>query len=247
MNELKLFDYKGSEVRMVSKDGEPWWVAKDVCEILEIKSYRSTVSCLDEDEKGVVSVDTLGGAQEVLAVNESGLYSVIFKSRKKEAKEFQRWVTNEVLPQIRKTGSYSVAHHTPAIPQTFAEALRLAADQCEEKERLAAKIELDAPKVVFAESVEVSKDAVLVRDLAKELNSKLGVDIGGNRMFAWLRENGYMISRGADRNMPTQKSVDLGIMTVKTGSRLSPIGSKLTRTPMITAKGVVYFFGKFGE
>ena len=106
MNELQVFNYNGNEVRTIQKDGEPWWVLKDVCGILGISKYRDTASRLDEDERGSVRVDTPGGEQEMTVVNESGLYNVILRSDKPEAKPFRKWVTSEVLPSIRKHGAY---------------------------------------------------------------------------------------------------------------------------------------------
>lgn len=106
MNELQVFNYNGNEVRTIQKDGEPWWVLKDVCGILGISKYRDTASRLDEDERGSVRVDTPGGEQEMTVINESGLYNVILRSDKPEAKPFRKWVTSEVLPSIRKHGAY---------------------------------------------------------------------------------------------------------------------------------------------
>ncbi|MCM3294247.1 Bro-N domain-containing protein, partial [Paenibacillus sp. MER 180] len=113
MNQLQVFNFSGNDIRVVTKDGQPWWVAKDVCEVLEIKNNRDALARLDEDEKGVDSTDTLGGAQQVQVVNEPGLYSLILGSRKPEAKQFKRWITHEVIPTIRKTGAYSVPTLTP--------------------------------------------------------------------------------------------------------------------------------------
>ncbi len=106
MNGLQIFTYNGNEVRTVQKDGEPWWVLKDVCEVLGISKYRDTAARLEDDEREPIRVDTLGGAQEMLCVNESGLYNVILRSDKPEAKPFRKWVTSEVLPAIRKYGAY---------------------------------------------------------------------------------------------------------------------------------------------
>lgn len=112
MNELQIFNYQSNEIRVVVKDGQPWWVAKDICETLEIQNSRDAMQRLDEDEKGVVLTDTLGGAQELQAVNEPGLYTLVLGSRKPEAKTFKRWITHEVIPAIRKTGSYAMQSQT---------------------------------------------------------------------------------------------------------------------------------------
>lgn len=114
MNELQTFTYNSAQVRTIEKNGEPWFVAKDVCEILSISKYRDAVARLDEDERGSVRVDTLGGEQEMAAVNESGLYTLILRSDKPEAKPFRKWVTGEVLPTIRKTGSYNAKADKPS-------------------------------------------------------------------------------------------------------------------------------------
>lgn len=106
MNELQVFTYNGNEVRTVQKDGEPWWVLKDVCEVLGIGNSRMTYERLEEDEKGVSLIDTLGGKQQMQVINESGLYNVILRSDKPEAKPFRKWVTSEVLPSIRRHGAY---------------------------------------------------------------------------------------------------------------------------------------------
>ncbi|MCS1351187.1 Bro-N domain-containing protein [Mechercharimyces sp. CAU 1602] len=102
----RVFDYNGSDVRTLTQNGEPWFVAKDVCEVLDISNHRDAVYRLDDDERGSVLVDTLGGKQEVAAINEPGLYTLILRSRKPEAKTFKRWITHEVIPTIRKTGQY---------------------------------------------------------------------------------------------------------------------------------------------
>ena len=108
MNNLQIFNYKDNEVRTIEKDGITWWVLKDVCEILSIKNSRDVFDRLDEDEKGVDLIDTLGGKQNINVVNESGLYNVILRSDKEEAKPFRKWVTSEVLPSIRKYGGYEL-------------------------------------------------------------------------------------------------------------------------------------------
>lgn len=119
MNQLQVFNFSGTDIRVVTKDGQPWWVAKDVCDVLEIKNSRDALGRLDEDEKGVASTDTLGGTQQVQVVNESGLYSLVLSSRKPEAKQFKRWITHEVIPAIRKTGTYSIASLSPELQAIF--------------------------------------------------------------------------------------------------------------------------------
>lgn len=110
MNDLQIFNYNGNDVRTIQIDGEPWWVLKDVCMVLNIGNARDVFNRLDDDEKGVDQIDTLGGKQNMQIVNESGLYNVILRSDKPEAKPFRKWVTSEVLPSIRKTGGYQLPH-----------------------------------------------------------------------------------------------------------------------------------------
>lgn len=137
----------GAAVRVITRDGEPWFVAADVCAALTVGNTAMAMARLDDDEKGVSSIDTPGGQQRLAIVNESGLYSLILGSRKPEAKRFKKWVTAEVLPSIRKTGVYSVtaARPQPTIPKSLSEALRLAADHAEVKERAEANAAVRSP------------------------------------------------------------------------------------------------------
>lgn len=244
MNNLpQVFMYQGDQIRTVIKDGEPWFVLKDLCEILEIGNPSQVRSRLDD---GVISneviPDALGRKQDTTFVNEDGLYDVVLESRKPEAKAFRKWVTSEVLPSIRKTGNYSIA---PQLPQTYKEALVALLSKVEENEHLQFKIETDKPLVLFAESLQVSQDSILVADMAKILRQN-GIMIGGIRFFQWLRENGYLIKSGSDYNLPTQRSMELQLFEVKTGTRNGSDGTvKITRTPKVTGKGQIYFVNKF--
>ena len=246
---LQTWSYGNSEIRTIQKDGEPWWVLSDVCKVLELSSPHKVADRLEADEKGRNLIPTLGGMQEMTTVNESGLYAVILRSDKPQAKPFRRWVTSEVLPSIRKHGAYMT-------DQTLEQALtspdfliQLATQLKEEKEqrkRLEAKVEQDKPKVLFADSVSASKSSILVGELAKILKQN-GVDTGQFRLFAWLRENGYLIKReGSDYNMPTQKSVEMGLFEVKQTIITHSDGHITTnKTPKVTGKGQVYFVNKF--
>lgn len=199
MNQVpQVFSYEQQPVRTVLLDGQPWFVAKDVCDILDISNSRDAIGRLDADEKGVASTDTPGGAQEMQVVNEYGLYTLILGSRKPEAKQFKRWVTHEVIPAIRRTGTYSVG-----IPQTFAEALRLAADQQERLEEQRRLLEIAKPKAEFFDQVASSKDAIQIGDAAKVLNIS---GIGRNRLFAILRDKGVLMQG----NIPYQTYIDKG-------------------------------------
>ena len=249
MNNLQIFIYNGNEVRTIQKDGEPWWVLKDVCGILGISKYRDTASRLDEDERGSVRVDTPGGEQEMTVVNESGLYNVILRSDKPEAKPFRKWVTSEVLPSIRKHGAYMTPQKIEEVllnPDTIIKlATELKAEQ-EKRVALESKVEQDKPLVAFANSVSVAKTSILVGELAKLLKQN-GVDMGQNRLFAWMRENGYLISRkGTDYNMPTQRSMEMELFEIKLTTISHGDGhTSISKTPKVTGKGQIYFINLF--
>lgn len=215
---IKEFQFDGRGVRIIEKDGEPWFVAADVCTVLSIGNSRDAVARLDDDEKDDVGItDTIGRGQTATAINESGLYSLILTSRKPEAKPFKKWVTSEVLPSIRKTGSYSAASQ---IPQTLPEALRLAADLAERLEfqtQLAAagvrlvsemkpKIEEMEPKAAFFDTVTESRDAIDIGSVAKVLN----MGIGRTRLFEFLRNESILMPN----NQPYQKYIDDGLFRV---------------------------------
>ncbi|OKP94786.1 phage antirepressor KilAC domain-containing protein [Paenibacillus sp. P32E] len=244
MNQLQEFNFAGNNVRVIIKSEVPWWVAKDICTVLGINKHRDALSRLDEDERGSVLVDTLGGPQEVGAINEFGLYSLIMMSRKPEAKSFKRWITHSVLPAIRKTGMYA-ADELLDNPDLLIQAATKLKEERAARKALEVKIDEDRPKVVFAEALEVSKDSILIADLAKLLKQN-GINIGEIRLFKELRHQGYLIKSGSEYNMPTQRSMELQIMEIKVGQRGSASeGVKVTRTPKITGKGISYFINKF--
>lgn len=243
MTEISTFNFNQTPVRTILVDGEPGFIANDLCAVLDIRNPRDTVANLDDDEKGVVTTDTLGGAQQTAYVTEAGMYSLVLRSRKPEAKAFKRWVTHEVLPAIRKTGAYSVS---PALPRTYADALRELASTVEAREALVAKVAADAPKVLFADSVATSNTTILIGDLAKILRGN-GVMIGANRLFAQLREDGYLIRRqGTDWNMPTQRSMELDLFKVKETAVTHSDGHvTVSKTPKVTGKGQAYFVNRY--
>lgn len=244
MNNLQVFkNDEFGEVRVVEKDGQAMFVAKDVCNCLGIGNVTMAVTRLDPDERGISSIDTLGGNQEMWCVNEYGLFNLILSSRKKSAKQFKRWVTHEVLPSIRKNGGYIANQENLTPEQIVANALIVAQNIINEKDRL---LQEQKPKVLFADAVSTSHTSILVGELAKLINQN-GVDIGQNRLFEWLRDNGYLIKRnGTDYNMPTQYSMDLGLFEIKERSIANPDGSvRITKTPKVTGKGQQYFINKF--
>lgn len=250
MADLTTFtNSKFGNVRAINRNGEPWFVAADVCRCLEISNSRDAMTRLDEDEKGVDSTDTLGGTQTVSIVNESGLYSLVLGSRKPEAKLFKRWITHEVIPSIRKTGGY-VANDdlflSTYLPNADEATAALFKTTLATMRNLNARIEQDKPKVLFASAVEASKTSILIGELAKLIRQN-GVEIGQNRLFTWLRDNGYLIKRqGTDYNMPTQYSVERGWFEIKETVISKPDGSiTVSKTPKVTGKGQTYFVNAF--
>lgn len=250
MSDVQLYSFDGAQVRTLTDEhGEPWFVAKDVCDILGITNSRDAMSSLDDDEKGVANTDTPGGRQNVSIVSEPGLYVLIGKSRKPEAKAFRRWVNHEVLPSIRRHGVYATDDVIDKVLGNPDFGIRLLSELKDERARrrdAERTIEAQRPKVLFAESVETSDGSILVGELARDLRQN-GVDIGQNRLFGWLRGNGYLISRrGESWNQPTQRALDMGLFEVKTRTINEPNGStRVTRTTKVTGKGRVYFTNLF--
>ena len=247
MNEIQEFYFNGDAVRTLLRDNEPYFVGKDVAEILGYRNPRDALSKhVDSDDKGVAKCDTLGGTQQTTIINESGLYSLILSSKLPKAKEFKHWVTSEVLPTIRKHGAYMTDAKAAAIVTdkgSLADLLQQAAEQLKRKD---IQIERMKPKALFADAVSTSDTPILVGELAKILHQN-GVSMGQNRMFRWLRDNGYLISRkGSDYNMPTQRAMELGLFKIKENAITHSDGHvTITKTPKVTGKGQVYFVNKF--
>lgn len=249
MNELKVFENpEFGRVRTVSVDNEPWFFAKDVCDALSIATNHVRES-LDEDEVSNLRSTEIGpefGGKAPLIVSEAGLYSLILKSRKPEAKAFKRWITHDVIPAIRKTGGY----HVPQSPaEQMAQGILAAQKLLAERDATIAKqneqIAVLTPKGIFADAVTASKTSILVGGLAKLIKQQ-GIDIGQKRLFAWMRENGFLIKNGTEKNMPTQRAMDMKLFEVKEGSFVDGNGvNRITRTTKVTGKGQVYFVNKF--
>lgn len=242
MNELQVFHNAFGNVRIILQDNEPWFIAKDVCDCLEINNSRQALSRLDDDEKNsVILNDGIAGNPTKAIVNEYGLYSLVMSSRKPEAKDFRRWVTHEVLPSIRKYGTYSVD-----IPKTLPDALKAYANEIEEHNKTKALLEEQKPKVLFADAVNASHTSILVGDLAKLLRQN-GLDIGQNRLFEKLRQEGYLIKqKGESYNMPTQRSMDMKLFEIKESTFTNPDGSThITKTSKVTGKGQIYFANRY--
>ena len=245
MNQLTVLNYQQNEVRVVMQDGKPWWVLKDVCDVLCLTNSRRVSDRLDEDEKGVTLVNTLGGNQEMTVINESGLYNVIIRSDKPEAKQFKRWITHDVLPSIRKHGMYATEELLANPDLLIQVATALKAERAENA-RLQSEITASKPKVLFADSVSVSGDTILIGELAKILKGN-GIDIGQNRLYERLRQMGYLIRRnGTDYNAPTQRSMDLGLFRVKETAVTHSDGRiSIRKTTKVTGKGQQYFVNLF--
>ncbi|MBU5292789.1 phage antirepressor [Anaerosalibacter bizertensis] len=253
-NNLKVFkNSKFGEIRVLQIGSEPWLVGKDVAEILQYKETHKAISRhVDKDDRIKHPVtDNLGRLQDTWIINESGFYSLVLSSEMKEAKEFKRWVTKKVLPSIRKHGAYMTPEKIEEVltdPDTIIKlATQLKAER-EEKKLLQQQAEENKPKVLFAEAVTASHTTILVGELAKLLRQN-GIDTGQNRLFSWLRNNGYLIKRkGTDYNMPTQKAMDLGLFEVKETSITHSDGHiSVSKTPKVTGKGQLYFINKFKE
>lgn len=252
MKDLQIFkNEKFGEMRTTQIDNTPYICLADICKILEIKNISDCKDRLNKD--GVVIsevIDKLGRKQQATFINESNLYKVIFQSRKPEAEQFTEWVTNEVLPSIRKTGGYIAGEENMSEDELILKAMNVLNAKVEnlrlENKKLEERIEEQKPKVLFADSVETSKSSVLIGELAKIIKQN-GHDIGQNRLFEWLRTNNYLISRkGTDYNMPTQKSMNLELFEVKETSITHSDGHiSISKTPKVTGKGQVYFVNKF--
>lgn len=248
MINLASFSYEDNPVRAFELNGIAWFVAKDVCDILQITNYRNAVSRLNENMKGVHSVDTLGGNQDMAVINEAGLYKLVFTSRKPEAEKFTDWVAEKVLPSIRRHGIYATPQTIEAMlqdPDTMIKTLQALKTEREQRQALEHQIKLDKPRVLFSQAVEASEDSVLIRDLATTLKQN-GIDVGQNRLFAWMRDKGYLIKSGANRNMPTQYSMDRGWFEVqKRVIQVPDSEPKVKSTTKVTGKGQMYFVNKF--
>ena len=248
-NEIQIFNFENNEIRALNIDGKPYFVGKDVADVLGYADQNKALAMHvdDEDKLNDKTASSLGQRGGWL-INESGLYSLILSSKMPNAKKFKRWVTSEVLPAIVHKGvymtdkkAYDITHDRSGA--TLADLLQQAADQLKQKDIQIAEMK---PKALFADAVATSNRSILVGELAKLIRQN-GVDIGQNRLFTWLREHGYLIKRkGTDYNMPTQKSVAMGIFQIKETSITHSNGTvTLTKTAKVTGKGQQYFINKF--
>lgn len=250
-NEIQQFYFNNAALRTLTDEaGEPWFVAKDACDILGIDTNHLR-EALDDDEITNLRNSEVWNqpGRAPLIISEPGLYKLIMRSRKPEAKEFQRWVTHEVLPQIRKTGGYIPASETDDDITILAKAVMIGQRTMEEQKRRIAEqqsriVELE-PKALFADAVAASDGTCLVGELAKMLRQN-GLNIGQNRLFQLLRDDGFFGKSGSNRNVPTQKAMDLGLFRIKETAVTHSDGHvTISRTPKVTGKGQRYFIARY--
>lgn len=254
MEKLGIFqNQKFGSVRTLIINNEPWFVGKDVAEALGYSNPRKALADhVDADDKmrgdGVTIRDSIGREQCPAIINESGLYSLVLSSKLPSAKEFKRWITHEVIPAIRQHGAYmtpEVIQKSLQDPDFMIQILQNRKQEQERNRALEADNERMRPKEIFADAVSVSKDGILVGALAKLIHQN-GVEIGQKRLFQWLRDHGYLMKSGADKNMPTQRARDMDLFKVKERTINNPDGSvRLTRTTLVTGKGQQFFVNKF--
>lgn len=251
MNEIKIFQNEQfGQIRIVvNENNEPLFCLLDLCNSLGLSNNRKVKSQLDDDVTlSYPILDNLGREQEATFVTEAGMYTVILRSDSPKAKPMQKWVTNEVLPSIRKHGAYMTNETLEKALTSPDFLIQLATNLKEEKQKrieAESKIQQDAPKVLFADAVSTSQRSCLIAELAKILQQN-GVNIGQNRLFSWMRDNGYLCQKGDYYNQPTQKSMKLGLFELKKTSITKPDGSVLvTTTTKVTGKGQIYFVNRF--
>lgn len=246
---IQPFDFKGHKVRTLTfETGQTWWVLKDVCEVLGLSNPSRVAQRLDDDEVSKFDLrpnSELGRGllnTEANIVNESGLYKIVLRSDKPEAKEFQRWVTHDVLPSIRMHGGYMLGQERMTPEQMALASMRWLRSKVREQEE---QLGRQRPKVLFADAVSAAHTDILVGDLAKILKGN-GVDTGGTRLFAWMREHGYLMKAGSAKNMPTQRAMELGLFHVKETTVVHADGhTTINKTPKVTGKGQAYFISQF--
>nr|DAF00584.1 MAG TPA: repressor domain protein [Caudoviricetes sp.] len=237
MADIQLYkNEKFGDVRATVIDGEPWFVAADVCNVLDLSNPTIAVSRLDEDERAKFN---LGRQGDATIVNEPGLYTLVLGSRKPEAKAFKRWITHDVIPSIRKTGSYTM------LPQDYISALKALVASEEERLALQEKNREMLPKAEYYDAVRDTKSVMQVKELSAYLSSN-GVKIGRNRLFSLLRNDGYICRAGPTKNLPTQDSLDMGLMEVKQSKYLHNGEVEIRSTTYVTQRGLEYFLRGYG-
>lgn len=246
MNNIQLFNNpEFGQIRTITDNDGIYFVGKDVAQALGYSNQRDALARhVDDEDKGVVKRDTPGGVQDVTTINESGLYSLVLSSKLPSAKRFKRWVTSEVLPALRRQGGYMLTGANETPEQIMARALKIADEALKRKDAI---IEEMKPKALFADAVGASDNTCLVGELAKMLRQN-GVDIGANRLFKRLRNEGFLGKYGSNYNVPTQRSMDLGLFRIKEATIRHPDGHvTLRRTPKCTGKGQRYFIKRYAS
>lgn len=250
MNNLQIFDSPDfGQIRTIQQNGEPWFVGKDVADILGYQNGSRDVNRhVDEDDRQNYQNGTFESNRGLTIINESGLYSLILSSKMPKAKEFKRWVTSEVIPAIRKHGGYLTADKIEQAltdPDTIIKLATTLKEERAARQQAEASLQAAKPKVLFADAVSASDSTILIGDLAKILKQN-GYNTGQKRLFQWLRDNGYLIKRqGADYNSPTQRSMEMGLFAVKESTVICPDGhTKVNKTTKVTGKGQVYFINR---
>ncbi len=251
MNGLKIFNNpEFGEVRTIERDGEPWFVGKDVADVLGYQNGSRDINRhVDEEDRIKVMIFDGNQDKETIIINESGLYSLVLSSKLPTAKAFKRWITSEVIPSIRKHGAYitpDTLEQMIADPDTTIRLLTTLKEERQKRIQLESEAKANRPKVLFADAVATAHNSILIGELAKLIKQN-GVDMGQNRLFDWMRKNGYLIARkGTDYNMPTQRSMELDLMESKETTIAKPDGSiRVNKTPKVTGKGQQYFIEKF--
>lgn len=242
----EIFNFHGAQVRVLMRDGEPWFVAKDVSGILGYRDAANLTRRLDDDEKDTRKTSTPSGKQEMTIINESGLYNAVLGSTKPNAREFRKWVTGEVLPSIRKNGGYMIAKKDESPEEIMARALLVAKETIDRQKR---QIEQDRPKVQFADAVTASDTCITIGELAKLISQSTGYKTGRDRLFDWLRKAGWLISYGSSRNMPSQRGMERGFFMIheRTGQSGNGNPPVIFKTTKVTGKGQQYFLEYFNR
>lgn len=247
MQDLKIFENKKfGKIRTVYQNEQILFIAADVCKALGLTNPTMSMQQLEEDERAKLN---LGRQGKTNVVNEYGLYNLVLASRKPEAKAFKRWITHEVIPAIRKHGGYLTPTKTEELLSDPDLIIQLATNLKEERaarNQAEQQLAVAKPKVLFADAVAASDSTILIGDLAKIIKQN-GHAVGQQRMFKWMRENGYLIKRmGADYNSPTQKAMELGLFKIKETAITHSDGHvTVSKTVKVTGKGQQYFIAKF--
>lgn len=258
MNALKIFENSEfGKIQVIERNGEPWFIGKEVAEIL---GYKDTADALkkhvDEEDKQFFKVGEtptlkIKSNYGAYIINESGLYSLVLSSKLKKAKEFKRWVTSEVIPAVRKHGGYLTNEKIEEVlndPDTIIKLATTLKEERAKRNEAERRLEEAKPKVIFADAVSASDNTVLIGELAKIIKQN-GKEMGQKRLFDWLRDNGYLIKQKcADYNMPTQKAMEMGLFRIKKTAITHSDGHvTVSRTVKVTGKGQQYFINKFAK